>query len=396
MGKNKQMTNIIEKAEIKGLNFAKVPTEYAKFLACGFDSIQESFDITITPAVAELLQNLKQQAERNGSAISLASHFHANIQMQPTGASGFTYRLANDDYQILIRNPAGQQKDWQVSVRYSAAGLWEHGHDCLKEQVVSFLQLIADAPNSEDWHHVTRADFCFDFYSPKFAKEMTYQILDNIVATSKTKVNTRTKLDLDVWAKGGKVETFTIGSKKSLQVSVYDKTKEITEASGKTWFYEVWGRKYEDSVYRVEIRMSKEWLKDRNIKTIDQLKDNLRELLNDALRLRRLAVSGSDSNRSRWKVHPLWVMCFDVIGNPLEIVKIGRYVTQRKQYIDYTITKQTAGCIRTLVVLKAGIWDDETYIKTMQDITNLLFEDKQRNVKIKNIQERYKYVEEAV
>lgn len=392
------MLDKIQKVEIKGLNFAEIPENYAKFLACGFDTIQESFDVTVLPEFAEVFYSLKRQAEDYNNPVSIPTIFklQTNLQMMPTAASGFTYRLSNDDYQVLIRNPAGKQKDWQVSVRYTAAGLWEYGYERLNEEVLSFISRFCGKPNSRDWQHVTRADFCFDFYSPAFDDEMNYKIMDGIVATSNTKVSINTKIDLNAFAKAGKIETFTIGNKGSLQIAVYDKTKEIKESSGKTWFYKIWGNEYQNSVYRVEIRMSKNWLKDRNIRSMDKLKENLPELLNDALRVRRLAIPGRDSNRSRWRIHPLWGLCFDVIGNPVEIVKIGRYVTQRKEYLEKGLCKQIAGCIRSLVVLKANKWDEEIYIGTMRDVITDLFDDPQKNLKIKQAQERYKFVNEAV
>lgn len=386
------LDNIVSKTEVNELNFAKVPEGYAKFLSSGFDSIQESFDVTVTPENAEILFYLRDNAERNNSPISFPSKFNTDLQMMPIGASGFSYKLENDRYQIFIRNPAGRQRDWQVSARYLAYGLWMRGgHSVLKKEILKFIELLCYQPNSEDWQHITRADFCFDFYSEAFSKEMLPDILNNIVATSRAKIFINKKEEVNAVARNGKLETITIGSKKSLQVSVYDKTKEITESSGKTWFYDVWGKEYTNSVYRVEVRMSKDWLRDRNIIAMHVLNEHLPEILNDALRFRRIAIPNKDTNKSRWPVHPLWVMCFDTIKNPQTIVKIGRYVNQRKDYLENGFIKQAAGLARSFNALNGGD-NDKKYIEFIKYITNEYFNDKKRKAKFATAKERYKFV----
>lgn len=395
---------MIEKKDILNINFAKVPENYAKFLACGYDSIQESFNLTVKENYAEKLFELKNIAEQACNPVTIPNVFFGfdSLQMMPTGAIGFRYLLQNDDFQILIRDPSGKIKDWQVSVRYLSAGLWEYGYEKLKNRVLSLLEILCYEPNSCDWQRVTRCDFCFDFYSNELSKEMIPNILSGIVGTNKTKqqiCGTTVFEDVEIgyqgWAKAGKIETLTIGNKGSLQVSLYDKTKEITEASGKTWFYEIWGQKYNHDVYRLEIRMAKEWLRNRNVNTMEDIENNLKELINEALIRRRLTIPSNDKNRSRWSLHPLWTLAYEIIGSSHEILKIGRQVTNKKEVIENMLIKQVAGCIRSIVVLKANKWDDNSYVVTMKDIVHQLFEDEFKNAKIKSAQERYKYIGEA-
>lgn len=392
---------MITKKEIPNISFSEIKKDYAKFLSCGYDTIQESFNVTITAEWAERLFNLRFQAEKNKEKVSFVI-FSEELQMSVTGSKGFSYCVGNDDFLFLLRNPSGNVPDWQVTVRYLSAGLWEHGYQVLKERVLKVLKYLCYAPNSEDWQRVTRCDFCFDFYSPAFAAEMVPEICKGIVGTNKTKQqicgNTffeETATGFSGWMKAGRVETLTIGSRGSLQVSVYDKTREITEASGKTWFYKIWGKEYKKDVYRVEIRMCRDWLKDRNIKTMEEIEENREYLINEALIRRRLAVPGTDSNRSRWKLHPLWTLCYEINGNQTEVLTIGRQLTGKKKYLEKILEKSIAGCIRSLVVLKGGEWDDEAYIVAMRDINNQLFNDPQRKAKERNAKERYKYIGEA-
>ena len=68
------------------------------------------------------------------------------------------------------------------------------------------------------------------------------------------------------------VETFTIGSKRGLQIQVYDKGLEITEVSGKEWMLDIWHKVEAEidhrpkDVWRLEVRMGREFLKERNVR----------------------------------------------------------------------------------------------------------------------------------
>lgn len=385
---------------IPNVKFAEIPQGYAKFLACGYDSIQESFDVSVTTDWAEKLFALRYEAE--ASACPISFNVGDDLQMQPIGASGFKYRIENDDFQLLIRDPAGKQKDWQITVRYLSAGLWEYGYTKLKDRVIRILNILCFAPNSDDWQRVTRCDFCFDFYSEQFSAEMTPEICTGIIGTNKTKqqINGQTSFELETvdynaWLKAGIIETITIGNKGSLQVSVYDKTKEIKEASGKTWFYKIWGQEYKSNVYRLEIRMAKEWLRNRNINTMEQIENYRAELINEALIRRRLAVVGEDTNKTRWKIHPLWAMAYEINGKCCEIMTIGHQVTTKKDELKEMLVKQVAGCVRSIVVLQANKWDEAIYVAAMKEISEQLFNDPQKNKKLNNVIERYKYAGEA-
>lgn len=385
---------------IPDINFSKVKENYAKFLACGYDSIQESFNLTITAEWAEKLLYMKNQVEQSNTPESFM--LVEPLQLAASGASGFTYRLENDDFQILIRNPAGKIREWQVSVRYLSGGLWEHGYNLLKERVVKVLMKLCYAPNSEDWQRITRCDFCFDFYSPEFGKEMTPEICSGIVGTNKVKQQIcgatsfeDTEVGFSGWIKAGRVETLTIGSKANMQVSIYDKTREIKEASGKTWFYKIWGTEYRQDVFRLEIRMSKEWLRNREIKTMQEIEENREYLVNEALIRRRLAIPGADSNRSRWRLHPLWVLAYQINGSQHEVLQIGRQTTKKRQELKEMCIKQAAGCIRSAVILEAKEWDEESFVITARDVYQELFNDPKRHEKERRTIERYKFTGEA-
>jgi hypothetical protein len=42
---------------------------------------------------------------------------------------GFRWRFENDDFIVLVGSP---KREWTISVRYTSAGLWEHGVHALR------------------------------------------------------------------------------------------------------------------------------------------------------------------------------------------------------------------------------------------------------------------------
>jgi hypothetical protein len=114
----------------------------------------------------------------------------------------------------------------------------------------------------------------------------------------------------------------SIGSKSALQVELYDKSKEISDTNGKTWFYALWarghdGQLFDRDVWRLEIRMSGDYLKERNVRRSHELMAQRGELIREAVTKKRLTVpSTSDAQRWRWPLHPLWSVTLPPPFNP--------------------------------------------------------------------------------
>jgi hypothetical protein len=87
---------------------------------------------------------------------------------------------------------------------------------------------------------------------------------------------------------------------------VYNKVAEIRERSFKVWFYDIWG--VQEDVWRVEWQARKKMLRRFGIGTFVDLRERQGDLLrylaqeHDTLR----APKG-DGNRSRWRLHPVWM-----------------------------------------------------------------------------------------
>ncbi len=380
--------------DVPNVNFSAVDKQKYNLLSFGWDTVQENFDIILSDKWLKTLEIKKIEAQENGRngnpvIIDVAGE---SMAVMPSAWRGYSYLIQNDDLQIGIG-----MRDWGASVKYLSAGLWEHGIDALRERARLILAEIFEKPKKDYWQKVSRCDFCFDVYSPEFTRQMKPAIMDGVCSLSRVKERANFKTEGgQIYMNGTKIETLTIGSKANLQVEVYDKSLEIRQKSQKTWFYEVWGNKYETDVWRVEIRFSGKFLKNRGILSWEEVADNLEYLLTEALISRRIAIpSKKDQNRSRWEIHPLWRLIYAEYAGT-EMLKLGRRFTMRRDELAENIRQQIAGSLRCVTVLASGgAFDFELLEEELALVMDTLKNDKKHRKKIKRAAERYQFIDEA-
>jgi hypothetical protein len=373
------------------------PSDYARFLCEGMDSLQESFWLKPSLELVEML-DATQRAARE-----LQDNLEGTVELKlgdecfkahATGMQGgFRWRLSNDDLLLAISAPS---RDWGISCRYLSAGLWEHGAHALRERAFSALRGYTEQC-SADAVRVTRADWCFDFYSPALTQELRPGCVANVVAHSSVK-----KFEFGTVTVGERSQTATIGKMPGLQLQLYDKSREIDEASGKTWFYPIWVAGLDGEwpwvdkprdVWRLETRMGREFLKDRNVRRPHEFEQLLPELITDALFMRRLVVPREDQNRARWPMHPIWSEAYRIRGTE-QILPVGRKVTGVRDVLVERGIKQVAGALRSLAELDGGY--DERKVVSLADRARKRIEDDPRHgKKLEAARMRYSDVEEA-
>ncbi|MFN3933605.1 MAG: hypothetical protein ACK4KX_03110 [Parvibaculum sp.] len=381
---------------------SRVPEGYATLLAHGFDSWQETTPMTLSRKLVARLEKAQQEArdehaeagDTPGIPFTLGNE---TLHMAPHGAKGgVRWVLRGPDFMLMIRSP---KMEWCVTIRYLAAGLWQYGIEELRQRVMEAFW----AEEKHVYDHVkvrtSRADFAFDFHSPAFSREFTPALAANVVTHSSTKV--RQKLLAGTYSRGGMGETLTIGSKVGLEVEVYDKTKEIREASGKDWMHTIWAEKLdgevpENDVWRLEIRMGKEFLRDRDCWHYSDITRQLPELIAEALFTRRLArPKGGDTNRARWPLHPLWTLAYQQRGAG-HMLPLGRQITMKRSHLQKQLRKQVAGTLIAAGVLSRGKADKEELENLARDAVGFALADNTRAEKVERARERYRFVDEAV
>jgi hypothetical protein len=376
---------------------------YCYLLANGWDTWGESADVELRPAVLAMLERAKAEAaavdERGGAPLSVEVEGET-LQLAPHGGrAGNRFLLSCDDFSVDIRDPS---TSFPVSLRYNAAGLWEHGLGELQRRVRGWLLRWGSA-RGDGWCRVSTAHYAFDWFSPEFSEEMKdVRILNGFVFHSSTKQSGH--CDFTFYRNSRALQTVTIGSKANLQIQLYDKSREITEASGKTWMHALWDRTatsdgiaepIREHVWRLELRFGSEFLANRDMRRPDDVERERDRLVSEALFSRRLTSPiASDSNNRRWPMHPLWVATAELAGAP-DMLPIGRYVTGRRDVLLDRAARQIAGAVRSATVLSEDDWDPETAAEILRRARELIDGDPEHEAKVAKARERYRFVDEA-
>ena len=378
--------------------------DYACLIAWGFDTIQEAHPYAPDGALVAKLKKAKEEAQegrKNGLGVSMIEIGGHRFLCHATGASGgVAYRIEDDDLIYLIRS---ENCDWGVSVRYKAAGLWEHGWPALRERVKDFLSGSFVRSEIDEGERLSRADYAFDFYSPQFSAEFNLAKLRKLLVCHSS---TKARWLMEVIGNSLKDETFYGGKPNSLQVTVYDKATEINEASGKVWMEEVWAQNtagevlYDtpkpSDIWRLEVRMGKAFLKNRNAHSVADFMKYRDELIMEALiRIRLSSPEGEECVRHR-PMHPLWSLAFEHIDNGKgEMLPLGRRVTGRRAALVAQAEAQIAGAVRSATILAGWKLDDDGLEIILARAKEIALTDPDAELKEKAARDRYEFVDEA-
>lgn len=377
----------------------------ADLVAAGWDTVVESFDIELSDKVMECLEDARTSAEAQSDDLegrSLLQLGEEAMQVCAKRGRGVKAFLVHDDFSIMIRSPS---MDFPVSVRYSSAGLWEHGYAKLRTRAEKVLCSLGKS-RRVDWDRVSEAHYAFDFHAPDLTLEMRPRLVEQVVAHSEVKRRGHVSADsMEVWGKGTTLETLTIGKHGSpLVIQVYDKGREIEEASGKTWMLDLWeasgcwartGEGRQRDVWRLEVRMQSKWLRNRGVVSMTDLVFSLESLLSEALITRRLTEPTADSNRARWPVHWFWAAALEQAGDVREGIPLGRRFTDAPEVLKERLIKAMAGILRSAVVLGNGHWERGNARAIVTMLMKIVEDDPRHDDKEAMAIERYRFFPEA-
>lgn len=435
---------------------------YGKVLAHGLDTLEECFSLNLLPAVLEELEKAKAAAaERSEAARSdvpvLAKIGGEEWQVSPRGAKGGVRYWLNSDWCAVKIRPG---QSWGISVRYSSQALWEYDAEELRARALLWLGKVAakldgdqgesgrpGLPDSplEQWCRLSEVHYAVDLESERLTDEMQPELWRAVVAPASVKAFGIGKVDhltdaelvdlaaqalrdrpeemaaalragvlpedLSAYAAGGAMQTMTIGFRRPLEIQIYDKGREIREASGKEWMLDLWEgsgwQRPEDGsrpqhCWRTEVRVRGEWMRDRGVVTwLDWLERGQR-LLVEALSSRRLTRPTADSNRSRWPAHELWQIVACVVGYCDQLAPLGRRFLDTAKQRAKQMLQQAIGNIRAAAVVLRGDYrfDDVhglLYGSPDEEMTLLGIwqRDQEQEAKVTELIERYRYIPRA-
>lgn len=253
----------------------------------GLDSLYVSFYLDTGSGLIDWddLGFRKERVGRErGRSIAEITLGTETFALKPFGKHPYRFILSNRAFEVRL----GENMSPSCHVQFASEGLWTEGASGMMARFYDWAaSMRLDQIKPEV---VSRADYAFDYHLP--------------VADFDTEsFVSRAKKD-GHWRENGAYQSFQIGVG-DVVVRVYDKVAEISQASEKTWFYQLWDRT--DEVWRVEFQVRDARLKQAGIRTFADLQgyqaDLLRELATGHTTLRRPTA---DPNRSRWPLHPLW------------------------------------------------------------------------------------------
>lgn len=222
--------------------------------------------------------------------------------LQPYGSSS-GYPLVLDNERLRIE--CGPNNTPSFYVTYRSYALWSKGVWALHRSFLEWADQVGFIPARPE--SLSRVDCTFDVDVPEIDFDE-----DHLVTLSRKDVRYRQNRE---------TENMQFG-RDDIVLRLYNKVREIEEASDKRWFFDLWGQR--ENVWRIEWQVRKAVLKRFAIRTMqdlaDQQGDLLRYLATDHDSLRRPT---NDSNRARWPLHPIWTAVLETIST-LDMTGIDR------------------------------------------------------------------------
>jgi len=238
--------------------------QVVKSLLSGIDTLVLSFDTYWTSRTFfELLNGKLEEAkalkEEVPFSIVEADGNAIQFMLKPHGAGGYAWLLLGNDYCLKIMDAVKPESRPNLIVEFRSEFLWSVGPLEAVTRIIDALECIgAGLPI----HKPSRVDLCKDLLVT--GNGWTIDLLKYAV----------TKATIDAThRKHQQMSGITFGQK-AMVARLYDKTREIKEKSGKTWFYDLWDlEKLPENtlVLRVEFQLRREMLRDLLLNDISTL-----------------------------------------------------------------------------------------------------------------------------
>jgi hypothetical protein len=261
------------------------------------DSLELSFPGHLSTSVENELVELKERAQSFDPVVQANAQILVGGQcfsVRDKGAPRFPFVLENDSFFIKLSGSSNTSLPFAYCQPRNAH-LLRVGPEGARSELRRLLSEIGQVTGPET---VSRVDLAVDFVGDRVAS------WDPMVWVTRLP-------DKASHTHRDRFSGWTIGSKKSLQLGLYDKTLEIETKSGKTYLYEIWGKEAWapwDTVWRAELRFRRQILAQFGLKTVDDVVAAIPGLWRYALEtsIRLTVPNPDDATRSRWPNDPLW------------------------------------------------------------------------------------------
>lgn len=247
------------------------------------------------------------------------------LYMQPKGSRG-QWRWILTCPLVSVAVSRGRLNQMIAQVRLSSEYLWSCVTVC--DAIVEVQLLLCDLFGDYLWVQVSAVDLCADVVGWDVSRcNWQEAFISRAVGENGRPADAASLLDgPDVVRRRWKwISTLDFGKHTSpISCCIYHKSAEIRQQSPeKVWFHDLWKRNgwnELDEVWRVEFRLTREFLHSVHLESVDELPERLPALWEYCAGCPGGAADGlpdgwlryvtptADTNRSRWPVHPAWVV----------------------------------------------------------------------------------------
>lgn len=269
------------------------------------------------------------------------------------GQGFYSYKIECEQFYICFMSHSIQNNS-PIFVRFMAEYLWEYGYE---KAYRKFMQWFNQLNVKIIGNRISRLDICFDTDEIDFIEK---NIKDFVTKASKI---ARHYVDNDYYT-NKRFSGFTFGRGGQISCRIYDKTEEI-KRSQKNWFKNIWSAYGSDTgktVWRVEFQIRRKVLKELNIDKMNDVKKNLESvwgyLTQNWLVMKK---RGKDTNISRWKTHPNWILVQKAESNYIPLATLRNVI--KKGDVERLMNM----CLGTMVSISAI--NDTNMNETYLDLT---------------------------
>jgi hypothetical protein len=268
-----------------------------RIFRAGIDSLYLSWSGTLSQEYDELLTDLKAKAqspepkEQCQATLQLFDH---RFEVSDKGKGRFPFVLRDNWYHIQLSRTHSSSMPMAVA-QISSEVLSKSGY----LESVKRLEYLISQLGEVGQQKISRIDVCVDFY--------TEHDLESIPRKSWV----THALGFAAHYIGPQFSGYSFGMGGQLSARLYDKYLEIKK-SNKTFFYELWkegGWLGELPVWRLEFQFRRPVILETGVNSTDDLEKSLNGLWQYACQnwLRLTLPSNTDTAKTRWLDHPLWV-----------------------------------------------------------------------------------------
>lgn len=310
-----------------------------QILYSGFDTIDFSIQGALPLKVLECLVEAKSEAEkRQGIVLINAGPGDIPVHIHEAGMrGGFAFRISTGPAGeiIGIKNNTDPQQ-WNMTVSIRAAALASYGWQQAAQNTWDRLHGLGARIIG---HSIRRVDYAIDIRLPVWDLRQG-SFVTHARSTVQTyrngpKPDAGTQGDEYTAHKGDRVATVMIGKMPGRQIIVYDK-RAASIVKRECFWFTAWGlpRDTPDlEVMRIELRAGKSELTNRwRIKTFEDFENSIGDVFERITSdIRYIAPGQSDSNVTRQRLDPIWVLVKEHLAKNLLEMRSGLTPDQVKE-----------------------------------------------------------------